>query len=107
MKGPDELEAIIPTSEFQAVLIHINQIDFDQSTPLENELTALLEPTNIGYHDRNEIGWRETTLWLFGADAEEVFKYVEPALRKNSFCKGARVVLRFGEFASPEREFFL
>jgi hypothetical protein len=105
MKTPAELDAV--TSNPQAVLIHIDQIDFDQSIPLEDELIALMEPTTIGYHDGNEIGGGETTLWLFGIDAEEVFKYIEPTLRRNSFCKGAKVVLRFGEFDSPEREFFL
>jgi hypothetical protein len=105
MKNPAELDAV--TSNPQAVIIHIDAIDFDQSIPLEDELTALLEPSALGYHDGNEIGGGETTLWLFGIDAEEVFKFIEPTLRRNPFCKGARVVLRYGEFESPEREFTL
>jgi hypothetical protein len=107
MKGPKELEELVPGSKFQAVMIHIPQVDFDQSTPLEDELAAVMEPTAIGYHDGNEIGGGETTLWLFGIDAEAVFRHIEPTLRKSSFCNGARVVLRFGEFGSPEREFVL
>jgi hypothetical protein len=105
MKTPAELDAV--TSDPHAVLVHIAQIDFDQSVPLEEELIALMEPTDIGYHDGNEIGGGETTLWLFGVDAEQLFKFIEPTLRSNPFSKNAKITLRFGQHGSPEREFNL
>jgi hypothetical protein len=105
MKTPAELDAI--TSDPQAVLVHIDQIDFDQSIPLEDDLIALMDPSDMGYHDGNEIGGGETTLWLFGVDAEQLFKFIEPTLRNNPFSKNARITLRFGQFGSPEREFSL
>ena len=105
MNGPRELERV--TNQFQAVLVHIDQIDMDKSTPIEEELIALLEPTNFAYHDGNEIGGGRTTLWMFGTDAEQLFTFVEPTLRRFEFCTSARIVLRFGEPGAPEREFRL
>ena len=107
MRTPEELEALIPSSAFQAVIIHIPCVDFDHSESLEDELIELMDPTDFGYHDGNEIGGGETTLWLFGKDAEQVFSHIAPTLCRNSFCKGATVTLRYGEYGSKERTFSL
>ena len=87
-----------------AVLIHIQDIDFDQMVSLEDDLIDLLESTQIGEHDGHEIGQGETTLWLYGANADELLASIKPTLLKHPFSQGARVVLRYGEPGSPEKE---
>jgi len=107
MKGLDDLTATTPSGAHDAVIVHIPRIDFDQSVPLEDELTEVMESTDFGYRDGNEIGGGETTLWIFGKSAEEVFQTIEPILRSNQFCEGAKIVLRYGKPGSRERTFDL
>ncbi|MBW8747740.1 MAG: hypothetical protein JF584_09275 [Acidobacteria bacterium] len=87
-----------------AVLIHIQAIDFDQMVSLEDKLIDLLEGTRVGEHDGHEIGQGETTLWLYGANADELFAFIKPTLLQHPFSQGARIVLRYGEPGSLEKE---
>ena len=51
-----------------------------------------------------EIGPAETTLFMYGPDAERLFAGVEQTLRNYPLCQGARVVIRRGGPGSEERE---
>jgi hypothetical protein len=44
--------------------------------------------------DGHETGPENTTLFLYGADAEALFRVVEPVLRDYPLCHGARVTIR-------------
>ncbi len=91
----------------QAVLVYVEGEDLDESIPVQEELFALLENSDIGIFDGNEVGGGQLVLFLYGPDAEALFKFVEPTLRASEFCKGARVVIRWGQPGAPKRELTL
>jgi tetratricopeptide (TPR) repeat protein len=67
--------------------------DCDIAT-LENRLEDILEISEQGELDGHETGPENTTLFLYGADAEALFRAVEPVLRDYPLCRGARVTIR-------------
>jgi hypothetical protein len=68
---------------------------YDLAT-LENELIAVVEQRGLGEFDGNEFGPAETTLYLYGPDANALFKKIEPVLRASPLCQNARVTIRSG-----------
>jgi hypothetical protein len=71
---------------------------------LEEALSELLKHEGVGQFDGNEIGPNETTLFLYGADADVLFSVVQETLRQNPICRNARVILRYGGPGSAQRE---
>lgn len=67
--------------------------DCDIAT-LENRLEEVLEISEQGELDGHETGPENTTLFLYGADAEALFRTVEPLLRDYPLCRGAQVTIR-------------
>ena len=67
--------------------------DCDIAT-LENRLEEALETGEQGELDGHETGPENTTLVLYGADAEALFRSVEPVLRDYPLCRGAHVTIR-------------
>jgi tetratricopeptide (TPR) repeat protein len=70
--------------------------DCDIAT-LENRLEEVLEIDAQGELDGHETGPESTTLFLYGADAEALFRAVEPLLRDYPLCRGARLTIRQGD----------
>ncbi len=99
--------AATPTQEEQAVLVHIGNEDLEGSIPLQETLHELLESSAAGMYDGNEVGEGELVLFMYGPDAEILFKHIEPTLRADEFCKGAKVVIRWGGPNAPKREVIL
>lgn len=77
--------------------------DCDIAT-LENRLEAALDMDGLGELDGHETGPENTTLFLYGADGEGLFRGIEPVLRDYPLCQGARVIIRQG---GQERELIL
>ena len=108
-KQPDP----VPTAQ-QAVLVYLDgtglpdQVyeECDTST-IEDQLIEVLGRDNLGEFDGNEVGPTETTLFLYGPDAERLFVGVEQTLRDYPLCQGARVIIRRGGPGAPQREFRL
>ena len=71
---------------------------------IEDRIVAALAGTGLGEFDGNEIGPGETTLYLYGADAERLFAHLEPILTAYPLCRNARVVIRKGRPGAPQRE---
>ncbi len=67
--------------------------DCDVAT-LENRIEEILSADEQGELDGHETGPENTTLFLYGADAEALFRAVEPVLRDYPLCRGARVTIR-------------
>jgi hypothetical protein len=88
----------------QAVLLHLEGEDFDIMLQISEKLTEAIEGNNLGAFDGNEIGGNETVLFMYGPDAELIFKQIEPILRDDEFCRGARVIIRWGAPGAPQRE---
>jgi hypothetical protein len=97
----------VAKSEDQAVLIYVKTDDLDASYAVEDELIALLEGSAVGEYDGNEIGGGELVIFLYGPDAELLFKLVEPTLRASEVCNGAKVLIRWGGPGAPQREVVL
>jgi tetratricopeptide (TPR) repeat protein len=83
------------------VLVELDGIHLPQSVyrecdiaTLENRLEELLEAGGQGELDGHETGPENTTLFLYGPDAEALFRAVEPVLRDYPLCRGARVTVR-------------
>ena len=67
--------------------------DCDLAT-LENRLEEVLETGECGELDGHETGPENTTVFLYGEDAEALFHAVEPVLQNYALCRGARVTIR-------------
>ena len=100
--APPISKAAQPTGDAAgAVLIELDGIhladsvyrDCDVST-LENRIEEVLESGEQGELDGHETGPENTTLFLYGTDAEALFLAVEPVLRDYPLCQGARVTIR-------------
>ena len=61
---------------------------------LENRLEEVLEGGEHGELDGHERGPENTTVFLYGSDAEALFRVMEPVLRVYPLCRGARVTIR-------------
>jgi tetratricopeptide (TPR) repeat protein len=83
------------------VLIELDGVHLPESVykecdiaTLENRLKTVLEEGEHGELDGHETGPENTTLFLYGADAEALFRVVDPVLRGYQLCRGARVTIR-------------
>lgn len=74
---------------------------------LSDKLEAAMTNAGTGEFDGNEIGGGETVLFMYGADAELLFRSIEPVLQEEKTAIGARAVLRWGEHGAPERTVIL
>lgn len=85
----------------QSVLINFyyGYEKLDELHALESKLRILLFDKGIGELDGHEINMdgSDGTLFLYGHNAEELFKAIEPLLLKTSWMKKAEVHLRFGD----------
>ena len=77
--------------------------DNDLAT-LEDHLLEAIQAGALGEFDGNEIGPAETTLYLYGPDAERLFSGIESTLRGHPLCQNARVVIRYGGPGAEQRE---
>src|SRR3990172_475221 len=98
--------------EEQGLFVHIGPDDgitaeelqtHDLAT-IEDRLSEILEDQGLGTVDGNNIGMDGTaTLYLYGPDAERMFRAVEPALRDYPLTRRARVEIRAGGLGAPSR----
>jgi hypothetical protein len=95
-------------SDLHAVLIHLDtSYSPEDLAELEDKLAALVENARVGEFDGNEIGPDKTTLFLYGPDADVLFSVVRATVQQNPVSHDARVVLRYGDPGSTQREFVL
>lgn len=65
---------------------------------LEDKLEKIIIEQKVGEYDGHEIAvdYSDGFLYMYGPNAESLFKAVKPALEKTSLMKGAIAKLRFG-----------
>lgn len=65
---------------------------------LEKKLTKIIDESETGEYDGHEIAVDSSDgcLYMYGPNAELLFKKVRPILQQTSFMKEAVVTLRFG-----------
>jgi hypothetical protein len=76
---------------------------YDLST-LEDLLIEQIEPDGIGELDGHETGPTQTTIYLYGPNAEKLFSRVQPVLASYPLCQNSRAVVRRGGPGSSQRE---
>lgn len=84
----------------QAVVVHFTygSTDLSRLFALEERLESVLATSDAGEHDGNEIATdgSDGFLYLYGPDADRLFKVIEPVLRATPFMQGAQVTKRYG-----------
>lgn len=75
--------------------------ELDELHNLESKLRILLFDKGVGELDGHEINMdgSDGTLFLYGHNAEELYKTIEPVLLSTPFMKKAEVYLRFGDIS--------
>jgi hypothetical protein len=99
------------TQNEEAVVIFLDGQGLDDAVyqtydlgTLEDLLTKQIEPGGIGELDGHETGQTQTTIYLYGPDAEELFSRVQPVLASYPLCRNSRAVVRRGGPGSSQRE---
>jgi hypothetical protein len=96
---PDDF-AVEDTSTDHAVIIYFSY-GMDSLEPLHTlgfELERIIESADAGRYDGHEIAMDDTegSYYMYGPNAEKLFKAVKPALENIPWMKGARALLLFG-----------
>jgi hypothetical protein len=81
-----------------AVIVHISSstssdIGLDM---IEDPLIDAIEAAGVGEFDGNEVGPDEALLFMYGPDADALWRVVEPVLRDANLGSGSYAVLRYG-----------
>ncbi|HEY3366476.1 MAG TPA: Imm26 family immunity protein [Symbiobacteriaceae bacterium] len=100
----EETEAVeMAESDQQAVLVYLDCIGLPDEVyerydadSLEDQLIDAIDAACVGEFDGIERGQDEFILFMYGPDAEALFRAVEPVLRTYPLCRNARVVIRPG-----------
>jgi hypothetical protein len=99
-----------PEEPQQAVLVHLcgtglpdDVYESCDLATIEDQLTEVISQQALGEFDGNEVGPTESTLFMYGPDAERLFAAIEPVLRGYPLCQRARVEIRRGGPGAPTR----
>jgi hypothetical protein len=83
-----------------SVIIHFfyGQESLDPLLELEEKMRSELETSGVGLCDGHEVAMDDSDgfYFLYGENAESVFKTVAPILAQSAFMKGATALLSFG-----------
>ena len=83
-----------------AVIIHFNYgiEGLDPLYNLESKLERCLIDNKVGEYDGHEIAIDNSDgfLYMYGPNAETLFKAIQATLDSTEFMKGAKATLRFG-----------
>lgn len=90
------------------VIVHFDygKESLDPLFELENRLESDLLDRTVGEYDGHEIAtdYSDGFLYLYGENAEQLFKKIKHTLESTDFMAGARVKLRFGPPADGVKE---
>lgn len=88
-----------PSTE-HAVIVHFDYgfEGMEKIYNLSDKLEKVLEKNNLGDYDGHEIAldYSDGFLYMYGPNAETLFKGIKSTLEETDFLKGAKVKLRFG-----------
>ena len=89
-----------------AVIVHISNstdpnIGLDM---IEDPLIDAIEAAGVGEFDGNEIRPDEALLFMYGPDADALWRVVEPVLRRANLGSGSYAVLRYGPPGARESQ---
>ena len=80
--------------------------ELDELFQLEDKLRDAIELKHVGEYDGHEIAIDSSdgTLFMYGPNAEALFKCVKPILDETEFMRGAVAQLRFGPPSDDVKE---
>jgi hypothetical protein len=88
------------TKPEHAVIVHFNygMDELDPLHDLENKLEKVITENEVGEYDGHEIAidYSDGFLYMYGYNAETLFKTVKLTLEATEFMRGAMAKLRFG-----------
>lgn len=95
----------------QAVIAHLKLSDAGFGTPAERQDLMALEPrlqeaiktAGVGTFDGDEFGG-ECVWYMYGPDADALFRAVEPIIREAVKRPGSFIVKRSGELGAAKEE---
>ena len=83
-----------------AVIVHFQygKTDIQPALNLGNALEKAIVKAGVGEYDGNEIAvdGSDGSLYMYGPDADRLYKVVRPVLESVDFMQNATVVLRYG-----------
>ena len=73
---------------------------------LEKKLEQIIKENKVGEYDGHEIAmdYIDGVLYMYGPDAEILFKAIKPTIDSSEFMKGAKALLYFGPSGDNSRE---
>lgn len=84
----------------QAVIVRFSygSKDLSRLFALESKLEAAISNAHAGEYDGNEVAedGSDGILYMYGPDADRLFRTIEPILKATSFMNGAEVTVRYG-----------
>jgi len=87
-----------PTEHVVIVQFQYGSTNLEALFSAEDQLGAAIAAAKVGEMDGHEIAvdGSDGTFYMYGSDADKLFKAVEPVLRTIAFMKGASVTRRYG-----------
>jgi len=98
-----------PQNPEHAVLVLIKLSDPGFGRPEERDaihgladrLKEAIDQAGAGEYDGDEFGEGQCTLYMYGPDADRLYKAIEPALRNFRFAPGSTATKRYGGPSDP------
>src|SRR5688500_11513709 len=88
----------------QAVIVNFNygKEGMEELYLLSDKLEKEISKNGVGEFDGHEIAtdYSDGSLYMYGPNAELLFKTIKPTLESVDFMKGAKATLRFGPVGS-------
>jgi len=99
--GSKKKENINKEQEIEhAVIVHFEYgiQGMDELYKLKDKLEFIIEKNQLGEYDGHEMAtdYSDGFLYMYGSNAESLFKGIKEVLEETHFMKGAKVKLRFG-----------
>jgi hypothetical protein len=93
----------------QAVIVHLKLYDSAFGSPeerepiytLEEQLDRAIQANAAGEFDGDEFGEGECVLFMYGEDANRIFRIIEPILKACPAAKDGYAIIQFGEARDP------
>lgn len=97
----DGEDCVVPFGKAEGVAVYLDGINLPKAVYESTDVNVLADLLTNAMKGKGELrgswaGPKETALYLYGANAEKLFKSVEKVLRAYPLCQNARVVVRNG-----------
>jgi hypothetical protein len=104
----DQNQGDIRLGKEHAVIVHFTYYkdDLEPLHELERKLEEEIKEKNVGEYDGHEIAvdMSDGFLYMYGPNAENLFKAIKHTLEETDFTKGSLATLRFGRPGSDAQE---